>query len=185
MLLAAYSKHPASLINDKFNHEVCSAGVKLYHKGSEEISLISIVPLSWPALIGLSLIIGGGVFRNRARDALGNLFKYEVSLQSSHKLITTGPYAYVRHPSYTGAATLATGLCIFLFSPETLLVECLETYALVKVVRAFIVGFCAYAATWAILSRAEEEDKLLRKEFGKQWDDWASRTRYKVIPYIY
>ncbi|GAW00659.1 ICMT-domain-containing protein [Lentinula edodes] len=33
---------------------------------------------------------------------LGQLFVFELRIQKDHRLITEGPYAYVRHPSYTG-----------------------------------------------------------------------------------
>ncbi|CAF4350854.1 unnamed protein product, partial [Rotaria sordida] len=31
---------------------------------------------------------------------LGAFFTFELTIRSTHKLIKTGPYAYVRHPSY-------------------------------------------------------------------------------------
>lgn len=36
-----------------------------------------------------------------------------------------------------------------------------------------------------LVRRTEKEDRMLRKEFGGQWDEWARRTRYKMIPGVY
>jgi protein-S-isoprenylcysteine O-methyltransferase Ste14 len=29
------------------------------------------------------------------------------------------------------------------------------------------------------------EDVLLREKFGQQWEDWATKTRYRVVPLIF
>ena len=51
----------------------------------------------------------------------------------------------------------------------------------------------AYAIGWAILHidgcvflarRSFAEDGMLRKEFGKEWDRWAQKVRWNVIPYL-
>jgi len=36
-----------------------------------------------------------------------------------------------------------------------------------------------------LISRMAMEDAALRMTFGHEWDDWASRVRYKLIPLIY
>lgn len=33
--------------------------------------------------------------------------------------------------------------------------------------------------------RTGKEDEVLRSEFGKTWEDWARRTRYRLLPYVY
>lgn len=35
------------------------------------------------------------------------------------------------------------------------------------------------------LGRMKMEDAALRAQFGKEWDDWAKRVPYSVIPGIY
>src|SRR5438105_1197408 len=52
---------------------------------------------------GFVLFVFGIVLRWYAIAYLGKFFTVDVSVRSDHKVIDTGPYKYVRHPSYTGA----------------------------------------------------------------------------------
>lgn len=36
-----------------------------------------------------------------------------------------------------------------------------------------------------LISRMAMEDAALRMTFGREWEDWASRVPYKLIPLIY
>jgi len=40
------------------------------------------------------------------------MFTFEMSIRKNHKLITSGPYAIVRHPSYVGVILVASGLML-------------------------------------------------------------------------
>ena len=49
-------------------------------------------------------------------------------------------------------------------------------------------------AVWALYSvilvvslwvRMDKEDKVLREHFGEEWDAYAARTRYRVVPFLY
>ncbi|KAK3838856.1 MAG: hypothetical protein J3R72DRAFT_370534 [Linnemannia gamsii] len=46
--------------------------------------------------------IAGCVLRRAAFAALGRFFTYQFTVRSSHQLIQTGPYTFLRHPGYTG-----------------------------------------------------------------------------------
>lgn len=35
-----------------------------------------------------------------------------------------------------------------------------------------------------VFKRAGKEDQMLREEFGKEWEDWAERTRWKFVPWV-
>lgn len=59
-------------------------------------------------IIGFLLVFAGALLRVACYTFLGSLHTYEVTLRPSHSLITSGPYAYARHPSYT-----AVGMSIF------------------------------------------------------------------------
>jgi protein-S-isoprenylcysteine O-methyltransferase Ste14 len=60
------------------------------------------------ALAALALV--GIVFTWWARIQLGRLWSSEITRKQGHRIIDNGPYAFVRHPIYTGliAALLAT-----------------------------------------------------------------------------
>ena len=96
---------------------------------------------------------------------LGKQWAIAARLVEDHKLITTGPYAYVRNPIYTGmfGMLIATGLAM-------------EHWL------GLIVGAILFAA--GLLIRIRSEEKLLRAAFGQEFDDYAKRVS-AVIPGIY
>ena len=117
--------------------------------------------------------------------ALGRLFTWEMSVRDGHQLVTSGPYAVVRHPSYTGFALIACGNIVLLASKGSYFVEA----GLWNTVAGRTVGYTmsAYLAllTLTLFARARQEDVMLRKEFGVQWDEWAERTPWRIIPFVY
>ncbi|KAF9231817.1 hypothetical protein BU15DRAFT_55704 [Melanogaster broomeanus] len=36
-----------------------------------------------------------------------------------------------------------------------------------------------------ILRRMPEEDRMMKRAFGKDWERWAERVRYRLIPGVY
>jgi protein-S-isoprenylcysteine O-methyltransferase Ste14 len=36
-----------------------------------------------------------------------------------------------------------------------------------------------------MIDRARREDTMLRREFGQEWEKWAQKTPYRLIPGIY
>jgi protein-S-isoprenylcysteine O-methyltransferase Ste14 len=62
--------------------------------------------------IGLALLVAGLAFAVWARVHLGRNWSGTVTVKEGHELIRSGPYAYVRHPIYTGllAAVLGTAI---------------------------------------------------------------------------
>jgi protein-S-isoprenylcysteine O-methyltransferase Ste14 len=76
--------------------------------------------------------------------------------QRSHKLATTGPYAYVRHPQYVAFITIMLG---FLLQWPTLLT---------------LLMFPVLVWMYVRLSRSEERDALA--EFGDEYENYARIT---------
>jgi protein-S-isoprenylcysteine O-methyltransferase Ste14 len=96
---------------------------------------------------------------------LGKQWAVAARLVEGHKLITTGPYAYVRNPIYTGmlGMLIATGLAMEHF------------HALGLAFVLFMLG---------LIIRVRTEEKLLRSAFGAEFDQYARRVS-AVIPGIY
>jgi protein-S-isoprenylcysteine O-methyltransferase Ste14 len=88
----------------------------------------------------------------------------EIQEDRGHKVITTGPYRFVRHPMYIGAAILMTALPIALGS----------LYALIPM---------AFIAVYVII-RTYLEDKTLLKEL-EGYAAYARQTKYRLIPGIW
>ena len=61
-------------------------------------------------VLGCLLSSFGAVIRILSYRALGHMFTFEMTIRRDHKLVTTGPYAWVRHPGYTGILCFVVGV---------------------------------------------------------------------------
>ncbi len=77
-------------------------------------------------------------------------------------LITDGPYRFCRHPLYLSFIIMILGFDLAFRS---------------------VVGiiFTATVSMPALIYRATVEDRLLRKEFGREWDDYANRVGFLFL----
>jgi len=63
-------------------------------------------------MAGLVLTIGGCLFAGWARVALGGNWSGRATVKENHELIVRGPYAWVRHPIYTGLLVAVAGTAL-------------------------------------------------------------------------
>ncbi len=87
-----------------------------------------------------------------------------VKIQAGQRAITTGPYAIVRHPMYSGLLFFFSGIPLLLGSWRGLLVAAL-----------FIVG---------VAYRATKEEQTLSAELPG-YADYLAKVRYRLIPYVW
>ncbi|KAF9484416.1 hypothetical protein BDN70DRAFT_797737 [Pholiota conissans] len=135
-------------------------------------------------LLGTLMASLGGCIRWYCYRALGNLFTFEMSIRNEHKLVTDGPYGVVRHPGYSGILLAVIGIIFWHASPGSWAREC----GIFQNTLGRIAG-CTYLALtttilFGLISRMAAEDAALRRVFGVQWDDWARRVPYKLIPWV-
>lgn len=88
----------------------------------------------------------------------------KIDEKRGHEVITTGPYAIVRHPMYTAVITMVLAMPIALGS----------RWGLIP------------AATMVVLllARTALEDRTLHQELTG-YQDYAEKTRYRLIPGIW
>ena len=61
-------------------------------------------------LFGFLMFLGGLILRWYSIGYLGRYFTVDVSISAEHKVVDSGPYRYIRHPTYTGALLTFLGL---------------------------------------------------------------------------
>jgi protein-S-isoprenylcysteine O-methyltransferase len=131
------------------------------------LSFSSIGSLHWLALqmAGLSLMAIGIVVRSTAIFQLGRFHTPNVAIRADHRLLDTGLYAYVRHPSYLGALIAFFGLSLAINN-------------WLSVVAIMAVTPLIY------LYRMHEEDAALLAAFGDSYRAYCQRTK-RLIPWVY
>ncbi len=124
----------------------------------------------WPhapevALVGVAVFVLGLALRWVAIVQLGRFFTVDVAIAADHKLVQSGVYRFVRHPSYTGALLAFIGFALTLRNWAALIV------ILVPIGLAF-----AY--------RIKVEERVLIAALGARYLDYSRRTK-RLLPFIY
>lgn len=156
------------------------------------------------------LLVASAILRAWCYAALGDQFRVEVSIQPRHKLVTSGPYSFVRHPSYLACYGYDIGSVALITSKGAYFRECVLSPFLqamicamlpdlegceeavsgigkyhVAVMMTFVVWLGAVLLIGCKLAgRLSWEDDVVHKEFGKEWELYAERVRWRIFPGI-
>jgi len=114
---------------------------------------------------GICLMIAGTAFRWYSARLLGKYFTFDVATQGGQVLIESGPYRYVRHPSYSGALVtlLGFGLALGNWAALVAAVSCLSA---------------AYAY------RIPVEEAALSVAVGEPYQQYMRRT-WRLVPFLF
>ncbi|KAI1789491.1 ICMT-domain-containing protein [Ganoderma leucocontextum] len=146
------------------------------------VASLQITPAS---AAGCLLGIVGGIIRVWCHRTLGKFFTWQMAVRDDHELVTSGPYALVRHPSYAGWLLMIAGNFLLLASPKSYFVESgLRDSVGGRVVGLASFAYCMFSSA-NLVGRVAKEDMVLRKEFGAQWEAWARQTPYRLVPFVY
>ncbi|KAK7019890.1 hypothetical protein R3P38DRAFT_2970843 [Favolaschia claudopus] len=141
--------------------------------------------LATPRLvIGSCLITCGAVVRLQCYHALGEHFTFETGIFKNHKLVTTGPYSVVRHPSYSGAWLAYAGLMLYFTTSGSWVMECAIKGSWAGTLFAGLYALLMFFVLIGLTMRISKEDEALKNEFGKEWEDWAA-GRFAVLPFVF
>lgn len=127
--------------------------------GNRSALLRSLQPL------GEGLVVSGLFLRWVSILYLGRSFTVDVSIAAGQKVVDTGPYRLIRHPSYTGALIAFLGLGI-LFNDWVSL------------------GILMVPITLAFLRRISIEETALKEGLGEAYIAYCARTK-RLAPWIY
>ena len=95
---------------------------------------------------------------------LGRRFSGLVAIQPGHTLVTSGVYGVIPNPSYLGLLVNSLGWALAFRSGVGVLLTALIIPPLVARIRA--------------------EERLLRAQFGGEYDAYCART-WRLIPWLY
>jgi protein-S-isoprenylcysteine O-methyltransferase Ste14 len=136
-------------------------------------------------LAGCALICAGSALRIACYREMGKLFTFDLSIKANHRLITTGPYSIVRHPSYTGISLISIGLVLSIVSKGGWFTECGGLASPWTKIPALVWLVWDFSKPFLLGYRVTKEDRVLKAEFGAEWDQYAQRTPYRLFPLLY
>lgn len=114
--------------------------------------------------IGIGLMLAGVAFRWWAIATLGKSFTFDVAVQSGQRVVDSGPYRYIRHPSYTGALMTQLGIALALGNWAGLLA-------------LMVCMAIAYAY------RISVEEQALAAALGEPYKQYMQRT-HRLVPFL-
>lgn len=133
------------------------------HRLSDPLNHRVIPHLDALAWTGVVLCIAGLIFCIWARFTLGRNWSAVVTLKGGHELITSGPYALVRHPIYTGLLTMFVATVIVLGH-----------------VAAIIAMPFVFVSFWVKL---RYEEKLMSEKFPNEYAAYQQRVK-RLVPFV-
>ena len=94
-------------------------------------------------------------------------FKWEIFWNKTYKgqLVTDGIFQYIRHPHYTSLLIVGFGLAFFFYSSAALLIAVIAIPIMI----------------WSII----DEEKLLIKQYGEDYEEYMKRIPWRIIPKIF
>ena len=117
----------------------------------------------WLSILGdlLILVSMGMVYRVFRENSFGSA---TVEISKNQRVVSTGPYAIVRHPMYSSAAVYVIGVAFALASYGALIPAILTIFALV----------------WRLL----DEEKFLAENL-RGYREYCDKVRWRLVPGIY
>jgi protein-S-isoprenylcysteine O-methyltransferase Ste14 len=129
-----------------------ASGVSLWH------------PTASLAGVAAAVTASGLLVALWARALLGRNWSGAIVLKEHHELIDRGPYAFVRHPIYTGVLLMVLGTVALAGTP------------------AGVILFATIVA--GLIVKAQREERLLAKHFPEAYPLYRTRVRAGLIPFV-
>lgn len=114
---------------------------------------------------GIALMVAGLAFRWYAIRSLGRFFTRTVATRVGQNVVESGPYRWIRHPSYSGSLLMFFGLGLAMTNWASLLVIMLGAG----------IGY-----GW----RVHVEEQALCADLGQPYRDYMRRTR-RFVPFVW
>ena len=115
--------------------------------------------------VGVALICLGMAIRQWAVDTLGRFFTFKLTVRGDQRVVDSGPYRVVRHPSYSGLLVSGIGTAVALGNWVSL-------------------GVIVVPAVLALARRIQVEEGMLRQGLGPDYDRYAA-SRKRLVPGVW
>jgi len=134
---------------------------------------IGVSVLGWTAwgssravfVVGFVVLVAGIVVRQWSHRTLGRFHQAVVTVHDDHRIVTDGPYRFVRHPMYAGSAVAFLGTGLALGTWIGLALTFLGTLP-------------------AMLRRIHVEERALNNGLGERYKEYAA-GRSRLLPGIW
>jgi protein-S-isoprenylcysteine O-methyltransferase Ste14 len=114
---------------------------------------------------GIVAMCSGFLLRHWSISILGKYFRTTVELEKDHKVVQTGPFRYIRHPSYSGMILFCIG------------------YGLVAQNWLSLIAAVLFP-TVSLLYRIKTEEAALVQGLGIEYQQYQQNTK-KLIPMLW
>src|SRR5664280_690994 len=114
---------------------------------------------------GIVAMFSGFLLRHWSISILGKYFRTTVELEKDHKVVQTGPFRYIRHPSYSGMILFCIG------------------YGLVAQNWLSLIAAVLFP-TVSLLYRIKIEEAALVQGIGVEYEQYQQKTK-KLIPMLW
>jgi protein-S-isoprenylcysteine O-methyltransferase Ste14 len=116
----------------------------------------------WAGIVSMCF---GFLLRHWSIHILGKYFRTTVELERDHKVVQTGPFRYIRHPSYSGMILFCIG------------------YGLVTQNWLSLIAALLFPAV-SLLYRIKIEEAALVQGLGADYEEYKKKTK-KLIPLMW
>ncbi|MGD0586137.1 MAG: isoprenylcysteine carboxylmethyltransferase family protein [Oryzomonas sp.] len=123
------------------------------------------IPVDLSNMLSITLTISGLALRWLSILTLGRYFTVNVAIHPDQHVVTSGPYRFIRHPSYTGMLIAFLGLGMYFANWLSLL-------------------FLLFPITVATLYRIKKEEEILLNVLGPPYQAYCMKTK-RLIPWLY
>lgn len=120
--------------------------------------------MSWSAAIlpdwlrwsGIALVGAGLALLTWAHETLSASFSGNLEIRAEHKLVTTGPYRWIRHPIYSAIVLWTAGLALLSAN--------------------WFIGLIPLAFAMFFMVRVRTEEQMMVEAFGKDYQEYIQRS---------
>ncbi|MBB5574409.1 protein-S-isoprenylcysteine O-methyltransferase Ste14 [Rhizobium paranaense] len=120
---------------------------------------------AWTVVVGTILYLAAMWLFRRTHKELGKNWSITLEIREKHQLVSSGPYALVRHPMYTSFLLMGLGQA-FLLSNWVV----------------GLAGLLGFAVLYFL--RVDKEERMMSEYFGPEYRAYMDRTK-RIIPYLY